>query len=239
MTPVIEVSNLAAGYGDARAVRGLDLSVDEGQVVCLLGANGAGKTTTLLTIAGVLPILDGHINVLGAPVTKIGPHIVARRGLVLVPEGRGLFYQLTVRENLRLRSRAKSDATAVFEYFPRLRELMDRRAGLLSGGEQQMLAIAGALAGEPRVIMLDELSLGLAPVIVEELLPTIRRIAQERNVGVLLVEQHVRAALAIADYGYLLQRGRVVASGPASDLKEQAAALEASYMGEELALDQE
>ena len=228
-----------AGYGNVPVVRDLNLTVGEGEVVCLLGANGAGKTTTLLTIAGALPILGGQVSVLGAPVTKARPHEVARRGLGIVPEGRGLFYKLTVADNLRLRKHRQSTVTVddVTNYFPNLRGLLSRRCGLLSGGEQQMLALAGALIADPKVVMLDEMSLGLAPIIVEQLLPTVRNIADERGMAVLLVEQHVLAALKVADRGYVLAHGQVVAEGVSADLRRDAELLEASYLGNEKAVE--
>jgi branched-chain amino acid transport system ATP-binding protein len=238
MTMLIEARSLTCGYGQVPVVRELDLTVGEGEVVCLLGANGAGKTTTLLTIAGALPILGGEVEVLGSPVLKARPHEVARRGLGIVPEGRGLFYKLTVADNLRLRRHRQSavDVDSVVKYFPALKNLMSRRAGLLSGGEQQMLAVAGALIADPKVVMLDEMSLGLAPIIVEQLLPTVRQIADERGMAVLLVEQHVLAALKVADRGYVLAHGEVVAAGDSAELRKDAELLEASYLGDESAV---
>lgn len=239
MTNLIETKGLIAGYGNVPVVRDLNLTVGEGEVVCLLGANGAGKTTTLLTIAGALPILGGTVDVLGAPVTKARPHEVARRGLGIVPEGRGLFYKLTVADNLRLRRHRQSTVTLddVLRYFPNLRDLLSRRCGLLSGGEQQMLALAGALIADPKVVMLDEMSLGLAPIIVEQLLPTVRSIADERGMAVLLVEQHVLAALKVADRGYVLAHGQVAAEGNSAELRRDAELLEASYLGNEQAVE--
>ena len=228
------------GYGKVPVVRDLNLTVGEGEVVCLLGANGAGKTTTLLTIAGALPVLGGSKSRCWArPVGKARPHEVARRGLAIVPEGRGLFYKLTVADNLRLRRHRQS--TVDLDERPRVLpgaqdQLLDRRAGLLSGGEQQMLALAGALVADPKVVMLDEMSLGLAPIIVEQLLPTVRQIADERGMAVLLVEQHVLAALNVADRGYVLAHGEVVAEGDSAELRKDAELLEASYLGEENAV---
>ncbi|MFT3854386.1 MAG: ABC transporter ATP-binding protein [Ilumatobacteraceae bacterium] len=240
MGTLIETKDLVCGYGHLPVVRDLNISVNEGEVVCLLGANGAGKTTSLLTIAGALPKLSGELTVMGSPVTSARPHEIARRGLAIVPEGRGLFYKLTVAENLRLRRHRQStvDIDDVLTSFPALPKLMNRRAGLLSGGEQQMLALAGALVADPKVIMLDEMSLGLAPIIVEQLLPTVRNIADERGMAVLLVEQHVLAALKVADRGYVLAHGRIVAEGSATELKRDAELLEASYLGEDKAVQQ-
>jgi branched-chain amino acid transport system ATP-binding protein len=238
MTMLIETKALTCGYAKVPVVRELNLTVGEGEVVCLLGANGAGKTTTLLTIAGALPVISGEVSVMGTPVLKARPHEVARRGLGIVPEGRGLFYKLTVADNLRLRRHRQSqvDVDSVVGYFPALKNLMSRRAGLLSGGEQQMLAVAGALIADPKVVMLDEMSLGLAPIIVEQLLPTVRQIADERGMAVLLVEQHVLAALKVADRGYVLAHGEVVAEGDSAALRKDAELLEASYLGEERAV---
>lgn len=233
MTAALVTEGLDAGYGDVRIVSGLDLRVEEGEVVCLLGSNGAGKTTTLLTVAGVLPALGGTLHLLGEPVRKARPHRLAQRGMTLVPQDRGIFYQLTVAENLRLRRHRGSKVTVdeVTGFLPALEPLLGRRAGLLSGGEQQMLALGGALISEPRLLLVDEMSLGLAPIIVERLLPLVRRIADETGMAVLLVEQHVRAALAVSDRGYVMQRGTVVAEGPAAELAVAASTLEASYLG--------
>jgi branched-chain amino acid transport system ATP-binding protein len=239
MNEVIETRNMVCGYGRLPVVRDLNLTVREGEIVCVLGANGAGKSTSLLTIAGALPALGGTLRVMGSPVTSARPHDVARRGVSVVPEGRGLFYKLTVAENLRLRRHRHSslDNADVLADFPALVPLMNRRAGLLSGGEQQMLAVAGALVADPKVILVDEMSLGLAPKIVERLLPTVRSIADKRGMAVLLVEQHVLAALKVADRGYVMAHGRVVAEGSAAELKRDAELLEASYLGARSVVD--
>lgn len=238
MTALIEAKGLTCGYGQMAVVRDLNLTVQGGEVVCLLGANGAGKTTSLLTIAGALPKLGGSLDVAGRP-APASAHIVARRGLALVPEGRGLFYRLTVAENLRLRRHRRSGVTIadVLGHFPVLESLMDRRSGLLSGGEQQMLALACALISDPSVILLDEMSLGLAPIVVERLLPVVRSIADERGMGVLLVEQHITAALSVADRGYVMGHGAIVAQGTAAELRRDAKLLEASYLGDKVSID--
>jgi len=228
----LQATGLVAGYDGVPVLRGLDLEVRAGEVVALLGPNGAGKTTTLLCISGLLPVLGGSLDVLGSAPSTRRPVSVARRGVAHVPEDRSLFAQLTVRENLRLGGhRTGADPLTVLEWFPALEPLLDRQAGLLSGGEQQMLAVGRALASEPKLLLVDEMSLGLAPIIVERLLPVMRRVARETGAGVLLVEQHVHLALEVADRAYLLRHGEVVASGSADDLAEQAHLLEASYLG--------
>jgi len=230
----VRTVGLTAGYGGLPAVHELDLVVAEGEVVALLGPNGAGKTTTLFAISGVLPLLGGELYVLGTKIERARPHMVARLGLALVPEDRGIFYQLTVAENLRLHHHRKSTVSVddVLEYFPVLADLLGRKAGVLSGGEQQMLALASALIAQPRVLMVDEMSHGLAPIIVERLLPLVRRIADDTGMAVLLVEQHVHAALAVADRGYVINRGVLVTEGAASELLADRALLERSYLGE-------
>jgi branched-chain amino acid transport system ATP-binding protein len=229
---VLDVNALHAGYDGAAVVRNLDLTVEEGEVVALLGPNGAGKTTTLMTIAGLLPPISGRVDVLGTPVRGTRAHRIARRGLAFVPEDRSLFFGLTVRENLRLGSRrGRVSVAGVIEWFPELEPLMDRKAGLLSGGEQQMLTMARALASRPRLLMVDELSLGLAPIIVERLLPVVRRIADESGCGVLIVEQHVDLALEVADRATVLVHGDVVLSGRGDELVRDRQLLASGYLG--------
>jgi branched-chain amino acid transport system ATP-binding protein len=232
MTPLLEISGLTAGYGALPVVRSVSMTVEEGEVVALLGANGAGKTTTLLSIAGVLAPKAGSIRLLGSEIGGRRPERIAREGLILVPDDRGVFHGLTVRENLRL---AGKHHDPVLDLFPELRPLVRRRAGVLSGGEQQMLALAKSLLAEPRVLLIDELSMGLAPVIVERLLPVIRRFASEHRMGVLLVEQHTPMALSVADRVYVMRRGEVVLEGPARELRERRDLLEASYLGHTVA----
>jgi branched-chain amino acid transport system ATP-binding protein len=234
---LIDVRGLHAGYESVPVVRDVTLNVGPGEVVVLLGPNGAGKTTTLLTISGLLAPLAGSVEVLGAVVDGRRPHLVARRGLAHVPEDRSLFFDLTVDENIRLgltgghRSRRHAHDRAM-ELMPALRPLAKRRAGLLSGGEQQMLAMARALVSEPRCMLVDEMSLGLAPMIVEQLLPIVRSIADETGCGILLVEQHVHMALEVADRGYVLGHGEMVLEGSVEALSSSRHLIEASYLGE-------
>lgn len=232
MTTVLETKQLCAGYGKTEVVRSLDIEVKAGELVALLGPNGAGKSTTLMTISGALPSLSGEITAFGTRIDGMPSHRVSRMGVALVPEDRGLFRALSVAENLRLAHRkiVKRDDPAL-QYFPALAKLWHRKVGLLSGGEQQMVALAGALLRGPKILLLDEMSLGLAPRIVAELLALTRRLADESGVSVLLVEQHPALALAHADRAYVLNHGEVVLSGPASEVAAAVEALEASYLG--------
>ena len=236
---LLSVENLDTGYAGVPVVRDLDIYLNAGEVVALLGPNGAGKTTTLLTVSGIIPLLGGSIKVLGENVDSKNPHKNARLGLSHVAEDRSLFFNLTVKENLQLGLRGDKEMQEegmekALELLPALRPLMDRRSGLLSGGEQQMLAMARALVSKPKLLLVDEMSLGLAPIIVEQLLPIVRNIADETGAGVLIVEQHVHLALQVADRGYVMTHGELVMSGSASELLESKDLLEASYLGGEI-----
>jgi ABC-type branched-subunit amino acid transport system ATPase component len=231
---VLKIEQLTTGHDGIPAVRGLDLTVGSGEVVALLGANGAGKTTTLRTISGLLRPMAGTIRFAGHDLSRLSPSARARLGIAHVPEGRGLFSGLSVAEHLRLGYlRERLDDAVAYRYFPALGALRDRRAGLLSGGEQQMLAVGRALARRPSLLLLDELSLGLAPVIVEQLLPVIRNYATESGCGVLLVEQHVGMALQVADRGYVLSHGTVTTHAAAAALRADQSLILASYLGEQ------
>lgn len=229
MTAALELECLTAGYDGVPVIRDLSLSVEAGEIVALMGPNGAGKSTTLRTISGLVKAFGGHIRFGGALIDGVAPHRLARSGLVLVPEGRGLVPSLTVADNLRLIGKPQVDS---YEIFPALKELVSRKAGLLSGGEQQMLALARAIAMGPTVLLIDELSLGLAPVTVRMLLESMRELAIERRLSILLVEQQISRALAVADRAYILAHGRVVLEGEGRQLLADRRLLESYYMGD-------
>jgi branched-chain amino acid transport system ATP-binding protein len=226
---VLELRGLTAGYGGVAAVRDLDLALAPGEVVALLGPNGAGKTTTLLAACGLVPALAGSAHFAGQPLNRRVEQN-ARAGLVLVPDNRGVFHSLSVQDNLRLAAKGGAVDT-VLDLFPELRRLLGQRCGLLSGGEQQMLALAKAMLAGPRVLLIDEMSLGLAPLAVRRLLPTIRGLADRLGVGVVLVEQHIDLALSIADRALVRHHGRVALTGPAAELRANPRVVERAYFG--------
>jgi branched-chain amino acid transport system ATP-binding protein len=231
-TATLEVDGLSAGYDGPDVIRNINLTVSPGEVVALMGANGAGKTTTLRAISGLLSPSAGAIRLEGADQAGVSPTARVRAGIVQVPQDRGIFFGLTVAEHFRLDGHG-DNPEAAFEHFPALRDLRSRRAGLLSGGEQQMLAISRALLRKPKLLLLDELSLGLAPIIVERLLPVVRAAADNSGTAVLLVEQHVHLALEIADRGYVLSHGEVALHESAEKLRGDSTLLTASYLGEQ------
>ncbi len=231
-TPTLQFENVTVGYESADVVRELNLTVERGAVVALLGPNGAGKTTSLLTAAGALRPRHGRILLDGQEIAAGRPDSLARRGVAFVPEDRGLFSDLTVLENLRVGIRSKSDVDYAIDMLPALRKLMRRKVGLLSGGEQQMLALGRALGRRPRLLLIDEMSLGLAPQVVATLLGLVHDLTAETGTSVLLVEQHVGMALEHADAAYVMVHGRVVLNGAAADLRSRMDEIRASYFGE-------
>ncbi len=235
---MLEILDLQVAYGAIRALDGVSFTVPRGQIVALLGANGAGKTTAIRAISGLAALQAGRILLAGKEIQGIETHAIIRRGLAVVPEGRRLFANLTVRENLLLGAyfRKKEvwlpDLTRVYHLFPRLDERQGQSAGTLSGGEQQMLALGRALMSRPQLLLLDEPSLGLAPLIVKEVLHIIRQL-NEQGVTILLVEQNAAAALEIAHYGYVLENGRLALEGTGTELLAHPH-LQAAYLGDEV-----
>ncbi|MBW1924021.1 MAG: ABC transporter ATP-binding protein [Deltaproteobacteria bacterium] len=234
---MLRLEGVHAYYGRIHALKGVSLEVREGHICCLIGANGAGKSTTLMTISGITPIASGTVTYQGQPIHRVSPEEIVRRGIVQVPEGRRIFPNLTVQENLMLGAylqRDKAEKLSAlersFSMFPILRERRRQPGGTLSGGEQQMLAIARALMGTPRLLLLDEPSLGLAPLIVERIMGIIRQIRDERGATILLVEQNAQAALDLSDYGYVIETGEVVQEDSARRLLEDPRVREA-YLG--------
>jgi branched-chain amino acid transport system ATP-binding protein len=228
---VLDIVNVSVGYGGLPVVRGVSLHVNGGEIVALLGANGAGKTTTLLAISGLLEASEGRIEFNGAEVTPRRRHALADLGMAHVPEDRGIFHGLTVRENLLVDRRVgRNGVDMAVAMFPALAPLLDRQAGLLSGGEQQMLALGRALASRPKLLMLDEMSHGLAPIVIEAILPQLTEAVDAIGCSVIIVEQHVHLALEVAQTAYVLSRGVVVLSGAAADVADRALELEAAYL---------
>jgi ABC-type branched-subunit amino acid transport system ATPase component len=227
MSAILQATGLSVGYGQLPVVRDLDLEISPGEVVALLGPNGAGKTTTLLSLSGALPAAGGTVLWEGSP-SKDALHKRVRKGLSLVTEDRSVIMSLTVKENLRL---ARVSLDRAVDLFPELKARVNVRAGNLSGGEQQMLSLARALARSPKVLLADELSMGLAPIIVQRLLTAVRTAATEHNVAALIVEQHVTEALRFADRAYVMVRGAVRISGTTSEIRGAATKMEAAYLG--------
>jgi branched-chain amino acid transport system ATP-binding protein len=234
MTALLEVSGLVAGYGPVEVLHGIDLGVNEGEVVVVLGANGAGKTTTIRAISGTIA-RRGNITFLGKSITHAAPDAIVHSGIAQVPQGRGTFVDLTVEDNLRVgayvrRDDASGDINHWFDVFPRLRERRTQKAGSLSGGEQQMLAIARALMSKPRLLLCDEPSLGLAPIIVQEMFRILAQLNKEQGTSILLVEQNANLAMDIAHRAYLLETGSIVASGDAKEMLDDDA-IRKAYLG--------
>jgi len=233
---MLEVNGLRAFYGQSQALHGLDFALAEGSIVTLLGANGAGKTTTLRALCGMVR-MSGEIRLDGKPIVGRATEDIVRLGIAHVPEARGTFVRMTVEENLRLgamtrhdRGGIAADLDQVYAEFPRLRERRQQQAGTLSGGEQQMLAVGRALMLRPRLMLLDEPSFGLAPLVVEELFENLRRLNRERRVAMLIVEQNAALALDLAEHAYLLETGRIIMAGPAREIAKDEA-VRRSYLG--------
>ena len=236
-TPLLDLKNVHVNYGAIAAVKGIDLTLNTGELVCLIGANGAGKSTTLNAIAGTLPLAGGEIRYQGQPIDGLPAHKRLRTGIALVPEGRGIFTRLTVEENLRMGAYSRdddqidADLDRMLLLFPRLRERHTQVAGTLSGGEQQMLAIGRALLSRPKLLLLDEPSMGLAPLIVEKIFEVVQQVKND-GVTVLLVEQNANLALAFAERGYVMASGVVTLAGRGDELLADAG-VRAAYLGGE------
>lgn len=240
MKPLLELKDLKVSYGGIKAVKGIDLVVNEGELVCLIGANGAGKTTTLKAICGLIKVADGRVLYQGNNISGTRSFQLVRRGLAMVPEGRGIFGQLTIEENLAMgaytrsdRDAVKADTEKVFELFPRLRERRKQPAGTLSGGEQQMLAMGRAILSKPTLLLLDEPSMGLAPMMVKKVFETVCAISAQ-GVTILLIEQNAKVALQISNRGYVMESGSITVSGEAKQLLNDPKVREA-YLGEQAA----
>lgn len=237
---LLQISGLRVSYGGIKAVKGIDLSVHEGELVALIGANGAGKTTTLKAITGSLAPAGGDIRYQGRPIGNTGAHELVGRGLAMVPEGRGVFARMTIAENLLMGAYLRRDKPGIaqdtqkmFDLFPRLRERATQLAGTLSGGEQQMLAMARALMSRPRLLLLDEPSMGLSPIMVSKIFEVVRMVSAQ-GVTILLVEQNARLALQAADRGYVMDSGEITLAAPAAQLLDDPR-VRAAYLGEESA----
>ena len=235
--PLLQLKHLRVAYGGIQAVKGIDLEVAEGELVCLIGANGAGKTTTLKGITGLQPIKSGTIRYAGEDITGRPAFELVRKGLSMVPEGRGVFGALTIEENLAMgayarndRAGIRADVERVFELFPRLKERSKQTAGTLSGGEQQMLAMARALMSRPKLLLLDEPSMGLAPLMVQKVFETVLRVSGE-GVTILLIEQNAKLALEVASRGYVMESGEITLHGEAKKLLSDPK-VRAAYLGE-------
>jgi len=234
---LLQVHDIHTYYGKIHALKGISVTVDEGKIVTLIGGNGAGKTTTLNTICGITPASQGRVIFNGEDITRLPAHEIVKRGIIQSPEGRKIFSRLTVRENLEMGAFARNDTAKiaqdmeyVFERFPRLKERLAQLGGTLSGGEQQMLAIGRAMMASPRVLLLDEPSMGLAPKLVEEIFNVIDYLNRENGTTILLVEQNATKALSIAARGYVLQTGTVSHTGTGEELQHDPAVIEA-YLG--------
>lgn len=235
---LLEIRKLDVAYGGIRAVRGIDLVVGHGELVSLIGANGAGKSTTLRAICGLAPVASGEILYDGKSIVGTPSYMLVRSGLVMVPEGRGIFGQLTIEENLAMGGYSRNDAAGVkqdtshvFELFPRLAERRHQSAGTLSGGEQQMLAMGRAMISRPRLLLLDEPSMGLAPLMVEKIFEVVRTVAAE-GVTILLIEQNAKLALETSNRGYVMESGQIILQGPSAQLLDDPK-VRAAYLGEE------
>ena len=236
MADILHVNNIMVKYGKSVAIQEITIKIPEGQVVTLIGANGAGKSTTLNSIVGTVPLAEGKIEFMGEPISGLPTQAIVQKGVVLVPEGRHLFPYLSVYKNLLLgasqrkdKDGVQADLEYVYKLFPKLIDRTKQKAGTLSGGEQQMLAVARGLMASPKLLCLDEPSLGLAPVVIEQLGDSIREINEEKGMSILLVEQNVHLAFGVADYCYALSVGRIVAEGPVNEIKDSGAVRKAYF----------
>ena len=230
VAPVLECKGLGVGYGKLTVARDISFTLEPKKILTILGPNGAGKTTLLMTLAGFLPPRAGTIAMNGEPVKGSSPRRMNQSGMILIPDFRALFTELTPIQNLKLASPRGADLNPVLDLFPALQRREKLRVGDLSGGEQQMLAIARALVQSPKLLLIDEMSMGLAPVAVESLMPVIRRVADEHGASVIMVEQHVQLALEVADEALVMVHGSVVLSGSAKDLRDDTSTVESAYM---------